>query len=139
MIKMSLYKYYLFCCVHACDAVVSVDLFVELKDKNPNLKPEVLVVRATNEILSNQAQTIHRGSPRISQKFGYYWNGKINLGPWIEFHKKAYIEDLKVFVWSLIIGYKDQDVAAALDLSPGTIRFRNDLSLKSIGQNVSGN
>ena len=114
----------------------AVDVYVDLREKNVLAPSDQLVVKATNEVFLNHVTSIHRGSPRISKKFGFHWPDQLNFGPWIEFQKQVHLEDLTVFVWSLILGYKDQDVADALDLSPGTIRYRNDHSLKTMGENI---
>lgn len=112
----------------------AVDVYVDLREKNALAPSEQLVVKATNEIFLNHQSSVHRGSPRVSKKFGFDWPNQLNLGPWIEFQKQSHWDDLTVFIWSLILGYKDKDVAEALDLSAGTIRYRNDLSLKRLGE-----
>lgn len=57
-----------------------------------------------------------------------------NFGPWFEFRKIANEDEFNAVLYSKIMNFSDADIAAALNLPVGTVRFRVSKGLRALGR-----
>jgi hypothetical protein len=79
---------------------------------------------------------LHRGRPTLAHELGWLTFQEANLGPWKEFQKTSPEDELITMIWSRVLKIPDRDIASALDLPEGTIRYRVGKALKRIGKSV---
>jgi hypothetical protein len=58
----------------------------------------------------------------------------IELGPWREFRKKAPPEEFLAVVWTEVMALPPGDVAKALGISEGTLKYRLSKALRHLGE-----
>ena len=61
-----------------------------------------------------------------------------DLGAWIRFHKDATDDELLALIFSKIMGFSDFDIAQALGVSEGTIRYRISHAVRRLGETQRG-
>lgn len=116
------------------DATLAVASAREWKKRHPQDDPGQIVVQATHEIWRRR-----RGAPgQLPETSGREWILPAGLSPrsWNEFVKAASPEEVSTVIWSAILGYSDECIAAGLGLSPGTIRYRWSRGLEKLGRLV---
>lgn len=111
----------------------ALNLAKEKKRRRPELSNNVALVEATHEIFLKEEHEMRNF--RATSAIGH-WNlpDGTDLGPWREFHKHAASEELEAMIWSQILGLPDQDIAQALNLPEGTIRYRVGHALRKLGE-----
>ena len=62
----------------------------------------------------------------------------VDLGLWMHFRREAKSDEYLAVVWSLIVGFSDEDIAKGLGISVGTVRHRVARGLKRLGELQGG-
>jgi hypothetical protein len=58
----------------------------------------------------------------------------VDLGPWKEFRKKAPPEEFLAVVWTQVLAIAPSDVAKALGITEGTLKYRLSKALRLLGE-----
>lgn len=103
------------------------------KEKNPDIKNQVLIVSATDKFLKESQKSLNRGFPFLSSDGGWVLPDKVEIGPWREFHKNATQDELLIVIWSKILKIPFSDISEALGVSEGTLRYRVAKGLRKLG------
>lgn len=117
-------------------ASIASDHCARLLRGKTQLSPSQAVVVSCFQVWSKLRSQIHRGRPTLAHELGWLSFQETNLGPWKEFQKTAPEDELIAMIWSRILKIPDRDIALALDLPEGTIRYRVGKALKRIGKSV---
>jgi hypothetical protein len=59
---------------------------------------------------------------------------ELNLKAWKSFKQISDSAEFEAVLWSRVLGFSDEDVAAGLDVTEGTIRHRVGRGLRELGQ-----
>ena len=102
-------------------------------EKNPDLKPSVLIVSSTKTIWDKYLRRVARGRPNTSFESGWLIPENMDFGPWQEFQKLATDDELLTTIWSKILKISDDDISEGLGITQGTIRFRLGRALRKLG------
>lgn len=57
----------------------------------------------------------------------------LDIGPWKQFQKEADGDELLAVIWSRVLNIPDQDIAAGIGVSVGTVRHRVGRGLRLLG------
>lgn len=109
------------------------DLFFQTLKVAPKSIPNVVLVKSTNQIWQKLSQQSLRGRPHFATDAGWTLPTGVDLAPWKEFQKSAPEEELLAILWSQILKISDSDIAAALSINEGTVRYRVRRGLKLLG------
>ena len=108
------------------------------KKKNPASASAVLIVMSTFAVWSKHHLKLNRGNPNFTNEAGWNIPTDIDLGPWREFQKLATQDELLSVIWSKILGFSETDIAQALGISEGTVRYRLGRALRKLGSMAQG-
>lgn len=114
-------------------AIAALNICQDRKKRQPDLKNTVITVMATQKIWEQVHLRFQRGLPNSSVESGWVIPHDVHLGPWREFQKNASNDELLTLIWSRILKFSDEDIAEALDLSTGTIRYRLARAVRKLG------
>jgi hypothetical protein len=106
-----------------------------LKDKTATSTSQAVVL-STYSVWKKLRAQLYRGRPTLAQEIGWLSFQETNLGPWKEFQKVAPEDELITMIWSRLLRIPDRDIASALELPEGTVRYRVGRALKRIGSSV---
>jgi DNA-directed RNA polymerase specialized sigma24 family protein len=79
----------------------------------------------------------HRKGDLLDLSFEWQLPNSINLRLWQKFVNLASPEIISAAIWCLILNVSIDELAKALGVSEGTIRYRNSVALKKIGELLS--
>lgn len=91
------------------------------------------IVYATHKVWQELQGHLLRGHPTAAGQKIWQLPKGLDLGPWKEFQKNATEDELLVVIWSQILGINDEDIAQALGVTEGTIRYRMARALRKLG------
>jgi DNA-binding CsgD family transcriptional regulator len=101
--------------------------------KHPETKPAITLVASTADVWRSEGKRIVRGRQNFSFGAGWDLPSGLDLGPWKEFQKTAQEDEFLALIWSLILKISDEDIAMALNISIGTLRYRIGKALRKLG------
>lgn len=110
--------------------------YSSLSKKEPHLPKNILLIKSVSKVWENIKTKVYRGRPQFSYDAGWTFFKNTDLGPWIEFQKKASDELLMAVVYSHILKFTDSEISQALGLSEGTIRYRVGRGLSYLGSMI---
>lgn len=90
------------------------------------------IVMATDQVLSSQLW--QQEETFQTQFVSWRLPAGTNLTPWQSFLKTQRKEEVLCLLWYRALKISDQDIAEALKLSLGTVRFRLSRALKELGK-----
>ena len=105
----------------------------ERLSKNPQLKPSVALVAATNHVWKKNSGRFLRGRHNYSPESGWLLPEALDMGPWKEFQKTAQEDEFLSLIWSQILNISDEDISLGLGISIGTLRYRTGRALRRLG------
>ena len=111
----------------------ATDLFFRKMKSSPQMKKSVALVFVTKQVWNKINGNGLRGQPHFSESSGWRWPEGLDLSPWKEFQKSASEDELLALVWCHILKISESDIAEALILSEGTLRYRVGRSLRKLG------
>lgn len=107
----------------------------ERKKRRPQEEAGTTVVLATKEIWE-RIEAEDELPPPPTGNSAWVLPAGVDLRSWREFLKIASTEELGAVIWSAILGLPDQVIAEALDVTPGTVRYRWGHGLGKLGRLV---
>lgn len=133
--SLALFSYFAFLDENrAMDAAGKALVLVSDKlKKDKQLKTSVAVVWATERVWNENQGQLLRGHPSVNSDKNWILPKGFDLGPWKEFQKNATEDELLVIIWSKILGINDEDIAQALGITEGTVRYRMARALRKLG------
>lgn len=111
----------------------AIQNFKDRISKNPELKPTVALISATQAIWKKHSGHFNRGKHNYSPESGWILPSDLDMGPWKEFQKTAQEDELLAMIWSQILQLSDSDIAMGLGISIGTLRYRTGRALRRLG------
>jgi hypothetical protein len=118
-------------------ATRAVDLFFSRMRKNPQSKPNVMLVYVTLFVWQKMKGNFLRGRPHYSTESGWHLPANLDDSPWKQFQKEASEDELLSVIWSQILKISEDEISYALGVSDGTIRYRIGRSLRKLGSMIS--
>ncbi len=115
----------------------ALNLAKDKKRKQPEMANAVALVQSTFEIWKKEEAEARRMSMVRSLNPGWSLPDGTDLSPWREFHKQSSSDEIVVVIWSKILGLPDAEIATALELPEGTIRYRVGHALRRLGELTS--
>jgi len=59
--------------------------------------------------------------------------GSLDLEPWKQLQKETIPEEYIATIWSMVMGFSDEQIAEGLSVSVGTVQHRVSLSIRRLG------
>lgn len=102
--------------------------------KNQNISRDQALVVATHEVCSGFSFQL---SDYFQNRFSNWrFPEDSNLGPWKDFLSQQRRDEILCLLWYRVLKVSDVDIARALGIQLGTVRFRLARALKGIGSMV---
>ena len=98
----------------------------------PDKKWPSVIVHVTNTFFNKFKKQKHH-PPAISHKAKCLIPDNIDLSPWIEFQKKADLDEFLAVLWSKVLGFSDESISEGLGVTTGTVRHRLSRGLHILG------
>lgn len=111
--------------------------YKKLKNLKKENKEEELrtsnIVHLTHKFwLKNKDKKIIRPSHQLLEA-GWQLNDGVEIGLWRHFIREAEPEEYLTAIWSQILNFSDEDIAAGLGVTVGTVRHRTARAIKRLG------
>jgi hypothetical protein len=115
-------------------SIKSVKLYRKQAAKTPEIPSQILLIRAILNVWNIERKSLSRG--RQTTVFSKLWAmpPQLDLNPWKEFQKQSPNEELLSILFVTILGFKASDVAQAMNLSEGSIKYRLSKALSRLGE-----
>lgn len=110
--------------------------YMSLSKKEPHLAKNIILIKSLSKVWESIKTRIYRGRPQFSYEAGWSFFKDTDLGPWIEFQKKASDELLMAVIYSHILKFTDAEISQALELTEGTVRYRVGRGLSYLGSMI---
>ena len=69
----------------------------------------------------------------LPQETSWKMSDQVDLAPWIEFQKRSEQKEFWAVLWSQVVGVPEAEIAEAFEVSEGTIRYRINRGLRTLG------
>lgn len=92
-----------------------------------------LIVRAVETWLAKKRKSKQNTLVNV-EDFRFESSKKVELGPWREFKRLAESEEFSAVLWTLILEFPADRVAAGLNTTEGTVKLRVSRGLKKLGR-----
>lgn len=109
----------------------AADVFVK---KSDNLNSGQKLVESTFAVWNRYKLYLNRSNPAIAVHLKAFGLSGVQLGAWREFYLQAKPEELLSIIWSLILKIDENDIATALGIPAGTLRFRIAKGLRKLNE-----
>ena len=114
-------------------ATQATDLFFRKMKSNPQMKKGVAVVLVSKKIWDQMHCNSLRGHPTVSDSSSWRVPQGLDLSPWKEFQKSAPEDEFLALVWASLIKIDENEIAQAMNISEGTLRYRLGRALRLLG------
>ena len=94
---------------------------------------EYKIVQVTEKVYFQwlRSRRFYESPAQLTPKF---WTPFVDLELWREFLKKANAREALVIIWAMVLKIDHSSIAAALDVTEGTVRFRISKGLKLMSE-----
>ena len=93
-------------------------------------------ISAIHKIWIKNSSGYVRSKSRINASAGWKFKKQIDFSPWSIFLKTASPDEIEVVILAQILKFNTEDIAKALQLSEGSIRYRIGKSLRKLGASI---
>lgn len=115
----------------------ALNLAKDIKRKNTNISTSLALITATDQVWKKEEAEARRQFAIRSLNKGWALPDGTDLSPWRDFHKQSTGDEISVVIWSKILGLPESEIALALELPEGTIRYRVNHALRKLGDLTS--
>lgn len=109
------------------------DLYQLKIKRKQSTSGNVLLIQVIDEVWHKMRARFQRGRPHYSTNSGWVIPENIQMGPWKEFQKLSSEDELIAVTLNLILEFKEDEVASALGITTGTLRYRLGRALRKLG------
>jgi hypothetical protein len=103
-----------------------------------DLIPPADFIRACRESWKVHRRLIPRNQPVEFPTTAWILPPELDVSVWARYQKDAPDEDIMTILFSLVLGFSDEDLAEGFQTSTGTIRYRLGKGVRQLGLVVRG-
>lgn len=93
-------------------------------------------IGAIHKVWSKNSSGYVRSKSRINASVGWKFKKEINFSPWSHFLKTASPDEIEIVILAQILKFSSEEIAIAMQLPEGAIRYRIGKSLRKLGMAV---
>ena len=107
--------------------------FLESTRKNGSHSREFEFVQVTNRMMQDKVFD-SRFSTFDGAPGGFEFPDNFDIVPWKEFRRKSSMDEISVLIWSKVLKIPDHEIASALAISEGTVKYRLAKATQKLGR-----
>lgn len=112
---------------------------IKATEKSPkDVVPPAELIRICRESWKVHRRQIPRNQPVEFPTGAWVVPSEVDISVWARYQKDAPDDDIMTILFSLVLGYRDEDLAEGFQTSAGTIRYRLGKGIRQLGLVVRG-